>query len=432
MADRPHGEGDKLLGFTLVRTVELLPANLSFSSVNNLNVTIGPVEIHSPVALESLSTSNPGIGGSEFHTIQIALLLSSAGAKVRIECSGEVPTIPGSLVLNGPTRVPGLRVGAANSLLTLPSEDLGKCIVVSHHPHDGALAELKKRLGKNLLAVVNVGRYQFFSNRTSRKVNVWLPAFGSEWNCDNKRDRKSGKLQQGKLVGHVSSLHKSKGFHIALAGWIRFANRMPAGTTKFRVIGSSGLYGTEVSSNATVPISGQYGLAIAKKLQHTPIAAGNVKFLGLISGSLDSEIAGWDVAIQNPTGIAEADPIVIQDCFRNHVPVIAGTLFGMYDYMRFFPELVAHTGWGVSNKLGNYLSNASLQVEILDRIAHISDALQLRRKKVESLWIELIASAANQGKCSGLEVGKIEFPLRWRLIAGAMLESFFRFTAKIR
>lgn len=410
--------------------IKLSPGRNENHASNRKSVVVGPISVNSSIRVDSSRDRNPGIGGSEYHSIQIALVLAEAGASVYMEFDNEVPAISGASPVETLPDDVQLRISTVQGVLAGTPNSSRRWIVVSHHPHDGGLRQVKEMLGEKLLAVVNVGRYQFFSNRVTKNLNLWLPAFG---NLDPNPPIRSVSLStmHRQAVGHISSLHKSKGFHIALDGWIRFAKSNPRSLFTFRVVGSSDLYKkTLFSRSHSIPIAGSYGEKIHATLMRTPFVAKSVIFLGLITGDVFEEMSQWAVALQNPLGIAEADPVVVQDCFVNQVPVIGGSLFGMYDYMRFFPELQAHTSAGVAKKLAHFLEDREMQHRVLLRLRGIETDLRNRRALTESLWVEL-ALKCDKKMMSGIDPGKPELKLKWRLILGAAIEFGFRLNNRL-
>jgi hypothetical protein len=193
---------------------------------------------------------------------------------------------------------------------------------------------------------------------------------------------------------------------------------------KMQVIGADTLYvgGLEKHDPHELPISGSYGARIQKILSRsTPAWTEHVEFEGLVRDSPIGLINNWQVAIFNPLGFAEADPIVVQDAFSVSTPVIAGTLFGLYDYMRYFPELSAHTSYGISKRLRQLDQDPNLRQSVELRVDEMYGQLLNRRRLTEHLWVEGIASLLRGGEINGLDVGRKETALRYRLVMGDVL-----------
>jgi len=321
-------------------------------------VLIGPIDLSSDFRISSEESHNPGMGGSEFHSILLALELSKTFSTV-LWVRG------GSLVCDGLETLSDLDPEdsfkiqisfTGHALVSVPGEP--RLIAISHHPFDGEIRHLPRRTA----AIANVGRYQLKTNETqaSRKgiTQHWLPVFYPPA-VPNPPEIT---LEEPFTVGHLSSLHPSKGFHEALKGWMIFA-RKALSTSKLEVVGGMSLYGTK-ESHELLPSGREYGDRLIK------IMGGkvhpSVKFLGLISGDVSTEIRKWTVAVLNPKAIGESENVSMKDCWRQGVPVISGNYFGHRDYMMDFPELIA----GSPRKIARVLNRVSKDPQLLFELRH--------------------------------------------------------------
>ena len=233
-----------------------------------------------------------------------------------------------------------------------------RLIAISHHPFDGEIRSLPGRTA----AIANVGSYQLKTNelQASRKglTQYWLPVFYPPAVSNPPEII----LNESFTVGHLSSLHPSKGFHEALKGWMMFA-RKALSPSKLEVIGGMSLYGTK-ETHELLPVGREYGDRLIQ------IMGGNVhpsvKFLGLISGDVSTEIRKWTVAVLNPKAIGESENVSMKDCWRQGVPVISGNYFGHRDYMADFPELIA----GSPRKIARALNRLQNDPELLLDLRH--------------------------------------------------------------
>ncbi len=390
-------------------------------------IGVGPVRLHRPIHIPEGDWVNPGIGGSEFHSLQLAKLFAESGHRVRIFVEGNRPTWDPKLEKNivalsefDPTNLNLLvtPVGSVEGVIERISDTPFPVALVSHHPHDRRLGAVRKRLGRNC-TTVNVGRYQYFSNlRYSGSSSVWLPAFTPKGG--EVPEVPIGRIQSGKpqalLAGHVSSLHPTKGFHVLLAGFLK-AGRTDSGML-LDVYGGSGLYHHASENQVGAFDSTPYSRKISRILKGEN-ASTRVRFHGIVDGDLLSIIKKWDIALLNPVGIAEADPIVVQDCLRATVPVVAGSLFGFYDYMRYFPELQAHSSGQVSQRLKE-ISAGQLDMRVLKiRARELYELYLERRTEAERLWIQMAATP--NASAVGLDPGAREQELLVRIFIGRLI-----------
>lgn len=393
-------------------------------------IALGPIQLKRRFVFSSEITENPGMGGSEFHIIKLAEILSKSNFKVCVIYDGIKPDSSGSIQFVSSNELKGAEF---DLLITSVGwvENLGqslrktKAVVISHHPFDGRLRNSLANLAQPKVAV-NVGRFQYFSNGVSELPSIWLPAFTKVSLSDMSPNPQIS--ASGLTVGHISSLHPSKGFHIALKGWIKFASRPEGSASKLRVIGSSALYdhGMSSASGDSIPISGNYGRKIKSIINAAPEnVRARIDFLGLLNSSVQFEIRNWDIAIQNPLGLAEADPMVVQDCLASGVPVIGSALFGMYDYTKYFKGLRAHTAWGVCRRLVSVsLYPTKLENHKL-RAKELFLELLRRRPAVDAHWVRLCEDILDGEKdLRGIPIGRKESELVIVLFLARILNFF--------
>jgi hypothetical protein len=152
------------------------------------------------------------------------------------------------------------------------------------------------------------------------------------------------------------------------------------------------LYGLE-ESHPVLPVSKHYGeklLAIMGGRVHE-----TVKFLGRVPGDVvASRIACWDVAVLNPKGFGESESVSMKDCWRESVPVIAGSRFGQRDYMPLFPTLASSSPRSISRILWD-LSLDQTQLAILQAQSRREYELVFERGlRSVKLWEDLVLTIA--------------------------------------
>lgn len=374
-----------------------------------MKILIGPINIPGAVYVDAQNPSNPGIGGSEYHSIVLASILSTRH-EVTI------------WIKSGDLKMPGIRkvstldldenFGLQISFSNHANENVPKpfpLVAISHHPFDSHILELPKRT----LAIANVGDYQLKSNsRLAKKIGIpqiWIPVFLRNPQTEQGRESKRKNL----TVGHLSSLHPSKGLHDVLSAWMRYLAIGGQGTLE--VIGGQSLYGLE-ESHQYLPVSKSYGERLLAIMGGS--VPGSVKFLGRLSGDIASRIASWDLAVLNPRGFGESESVSMKDCWRESVPVIAGNKFGQRDYMRLFPSLgvskpraIAKVIWDLSldrNKLGRLKDQSRREYQLLFE----------RGMQARELWKELVSSIANGENLASLGLAPTPMSItKWLLIS---------------
>jgi len=351
-------------------------------------VFIGPIEVIDRLSLRAGDNVNPVIGGSEFYFINLAVQLSALGAKVNLICLGSKLDLSGSKV-KVLSKLPSLdKLSKSRKLLISSTSSYRKfftalncfqpLVLVSHHPHDGDLLYILRRRKDFIL--VNLGEYQFLSNKRFGLCSIIIPSFVAPPSKNLSRDVVPG------LIGHVSSLVPSKGFHHIARYWEDISKEYPA--IQLEVIGGNSLYGMP-EEHWFIPTSFKYGNKIEKLLGHSG-SENRIKFLGRVSGNLDRWISRWNLVVLNPRGIGEADPATMKECIRLGVPVIASYDFGFRAYLRDFPEFRLKSPRHLSRVVPRALNHLQKNENILVRWRQVYERLYQQNIKISESWICLI------------------------------------------
>ncbi len=396
-------------------------------SKQSAQIAIGPINLHGAYSFEGDNPVNPGIGGTEFQTIRLATILGQAGYTVDLICNGrEVSSTAFSCVSmsDATNRFYDLLITTVAELDNRTPEVLmsEKILVISHHPHDITYKRKTQLNGCDLL--VSVGQYQYWSNGKSPITHIWIPGFSLP-----PLDKRAGLPESPLVVGHVSSLHPSKGFLVLAKAWKRVKRLVP--DARLEVAGGINLYGkSREDIDEVIPASINYAKKIRKAF------GGNVppevSFLGVQKGEeLAKTIAKWGVAVLNPLGTGEADPGVVNDCWRQGVPVISTMRYGMGDYMLSFPELVANNPRQVARRITE-ISNNHEKLSTLSSRALSNSRLLLERSHQSRLaWLGVVSNVLGTAQkphlqARGLNPRLMKFADHVRLIRGTALSFLYR------
>lgn len=346
-----------------------------------MKILVGPIDLPGQISVDSDNPNNPGIGGSEYHSIVLAQILAR-------DFEVSLWLRSGSLSSSGLTIIKNLATvddfDLQISFSSLANEETPKpypLVAISHHPFDSHILDLPSRT----LVIANVGDYQLKSNKqlASRAgiPQLWLPVFLRKPQAHFFERTPAS----GLVVGHLSSLHPSKGFHDVLSAWMNYLAKGGSGTLE--VLGGQSLYGL-VESHPTLPVSKKYGarlLSIMGGKVHE-----SVKFLGRVPGDVESHIAKWHLAVLNPKGFGESESVSMKDCWRESVPVVAGNRFGQRDYMRLFPSLASSSPRKISEII-KVLSEDATTLSALQKQSQV-EYQRLYERGVQSgkLWKELV------------------------------------------
>ncbi len=359
----------------------------------------------------SPSRSNPGIGGTYFTAILLAMQLARLHPDWEIvlvhtqallldDCPSNVRQVQiadaGALPEYRRANRNGVLICVAVLLYQVPPRLLDEIdqqwIVWSHHPFDPKVRALA-RAGSRA-HVVSVGEYQWHSNCHPR-----LPVHFIQGIIDFPSDLSTvvGRTPRkaAPRLAHMSSLTRWKGFLDIAREWPRIKRMFPE--AELHVVGGSDLHdGTR--DHPLIPTSRDFAVELLQHIPESDIANRKVIFHGTMGDSKNEVIANCDLALLNPTGQSEAFPATPLDCMRLGVPVIASDDFGMADSMRWFPEL-AVSGAGEMPERINWLLADARRYNCL-QARSVAIALMMAGNKDESLyrWTWLIEHLANGGR----------------------------------
>lgn len=337
-----------------------------------MTVLVGPIRMPREGVVLRDGVGNPGIGGTEFVVAQSAFRLARTRDDVRLVTAGPGPDTGHGLatahVVDLATFAPDpgdVVILPAASAIEIGPEQLRGCrvIITAHHPHDRKLVEVVTRHRPAL--VLSAGSYTYRSND-------WIPvphAYHRDPVVPGRSarpiTRRASDAGAAQVVGHISSLHRVKGFGHVAAAWPDIVRDVPGATLD--VVGGISLYGLE-EAHPVLPTTLEFGDRLLSLLAPDTVRA-SVRFHGVTTSGIDEIISGWRLAILNPTGVTEADPASVKDCFRNGVPVLGGYDFGMVDYLRGLPELQLSRPGDIARQAVSLLRSPGLLEDLSGRVA---------------------------------------------------------------
>lgn len=358
-----------------------------------LSLCLGPVTLGEKFHFSSVVEENLGMGGSEHYFLVLAhrLSLVLSSVKVSVLVSGRLPDLSGY-------SNPNLDFVLEDKGISISSWDMGifgtgylaqisnwkdlprRVVAVSHHPHDGNLRRIRRQ--DQIHAIVNLGRYQHLSNRFGSRLAFRVPSYF----MGPTSNQPATNHIQNPIIGHISSLHPSKGFHILAKLWRRISKLAP--TAKLEVVGGISLYG-EKETHPILPTTRAYGEKLTRILGQEAIRD-QVRFFGRVQGSIAPIAGRWAVAVMNPSGIGEADPAVLRDMIRLGVPAVSTRRYGMSEYMDFFPETTVKSARDIPKVLSTLLDSRELRESIRGKSIELSKKLLERNGQIDLVWKEIL------------------------------------------
>lgn len=360
----------------------------------------------------SSEIQNPGIGGTEFTSIKLALLLSEKYSDMNV-------IIANNYHLNLKTHAKNLSTGRFEGLdhflETVASADDFNYLVIMrtgllHEANPILLKNVRKRIigwlhfpymydnlikKLDLPAIVHVGCEQYWSNKLFYKTN-WYIQNPFSIPCDfdyRKRTLNNNTLD----IVYLGALFKQKGFGLIAEQWSALKNLYPS--IRLHVIGSTATYGGR-PENEHIPCDSEYAKELLRLIPLDDIHSKRVIFYGNLGANKFRIIRNCRVALLNPSGSTEAFPASVLECMACGVPVIASDDFGMADAMRFFPELALSQPEQIPERLEWLLQQPHRYAQMSERSTYVAKWFASQTDNILPRWRQLfqyINSTAHQG-----------------------------------
>lgn len=355
----------------------------------------------------SENTQNPGIGGTAFTSVKLAIMLAR-----------KYPELELTLVSTQPL---GLEVGSSNlknmvfenlpdfferyqavkgQFLILCTMSIARTVNIEilsnlanrtliwlHHPFQ--LVPEVKKLG--CVAHVHVGEYQYYSNQAFYPASWYIqnPFMSSEGGTQKKFPEKKDAVK----IIYLGALFRVKGFGHVARQWSAIKNVLP--NAQLHVIGSSATYGKQ-PEHQLIPCDADFAQEILCNVPLEDIEAGKIVFHGNLGAEKFEVMRSAHFAILNPTGASEAFPASPLECMACGLPVIASDDFGMSDSMRFFPELILRNPSDIQARISFLMSNRYRYEEFSARSIAVAGWFNAQTDVILTRWRRLFDLASQQ------------------------------------
>jgi glycosyltransferase involved in cell wall biosynthesis len=351
--------------------------------------------------------ANPGVGGTEFVSIMLAIELARYNKKFNIHLIGEVvfkiKEKPLNLIqtvsdLENPNVIEILNdkiyiLIAPSSLLEIWSRInyFPGCKVVNwiHHPFYYDMYKLARKC----YATVSVGAYQYFSNQKWYNAHWYIPNLFVSYKKISGYDKIKVDKKNLRLV-YLGALTKSKGFSVIMRQWRSIKEAYPQ--VRLDVIGSSQTYSGKIPEHPIIPATKSYGDEIMSYLCIDDIKEKKIIFHGNLGKEKNIIIEKAHIAILNPTGKTEAYPASPLECMSFNTPVIAACDFGLTDVMQFFPELSLRSPSDIVPKINWILESDLRYQEFSERAGVVAEFIYNQNPQISLRWAQLLTKINKQ------------------------------------
>jgi len=335
-----------------------------------------------PVLLSA--EENPGIGGSEFAALRLGRLLSSTypGRDVIMvtgHSTDPSPALPPNLLLrdwNDWSAGPGDAAIVSNGQfrdteVVKSARDAGRIIALSHHPFDRSLRTHLLSREVDFDAVVSPGAFAIASNRLLGVRGVHIPYHIPA----SLSDPALAPAPDGPVnFVFMSSGLAIKGFWDVWAVWRHIRAALPQ--ARLHVIGN-------------LPDGALHQGNDASAGMQEDIGQGRVVLHGRMGAGKNELLRSMHIGIVNPRGLSECLPFTAFEMMAAGVPIVSSSRHGMYESMRFLPELQGATLRGIARRAITLAQNSDLWRESSVRSREAVDGVHGLGGEIAERWTRL-------------------------------------------
>ena len=344
---------------------------------------------------------NPGVGGTQFATIILAISLAKERKDYEVYLWTEVEV----KIVDSPKNLKQILIKDApfpnselfNSSITIfictdgtikdhiNSPELIKCKIINWMHHPFVISSYFKNL--KFSAHVSVGTYQYYSNNLWYKPHLNIPNLFN-FKSFNSTPLKTYSSDQTLRIVFLGALVLGKGFHFVAKEWPKLKKKFPK--IQLDVIGSTETYSGDKPENKRIPTTNEYAKNILKYISEDDLKNKRVIFHGNLGEEKYKIIGSAHLAIINPTGRTETFSYSSLECLMCATPVITSYDYGMSDFMRNFPEMVLNKPTDMTLKIFSTINNPKLFENLQKKSVLVAKSFSHRKSKILLRWQNLI------------------------------------------
>jgi glycosyltransferase involved in cell wall biosynthesis len=300
------------------------------------------------IDLERLNLGNPGIGGTEYTTLLLAIKIAET-KKVRvalfitskINLSKKLQVHLCDDIFHAVSLASSIDVDlfvlnqffVSDKLVSFIDEGSMKCAVWTHIYIDYITANIISN-SKNIKVNVFVGKQQYDYFMDHPIINKSIVIYNGV-----SINSKFRKYNDGLTVTYLGALYYSKYFHVLAKVWKDVLKKVP--NARLNVIGSGNLYDQNSKLGPLGVSSEEYENLFLPYLQNEEgVLLESVSFFGRLGFQKNEVLINTSVGIVNPTGITECLPMSVLEFSSFGVPVVTKNAWG-------YPDVIIHNKTGI-------------------------------------------------------------------------------------
>lgn len=327
---------------------------------------------------------NPGIGGTAFVSIRLALLMKETYPHRNVSLvtdshelskhgdpGGRVDVLDWNkwkatksdclVISNSQFRDEDVAVSAC---------DAGRLIGWSHHPFD---VNFRSSLLKKFDAIVSPGLFALDSNRALgiECVHIPHPTVRPRSGSD-----KLDKIDQPVNFVYMSSGLLIKGFWDIIQIWEVLSQKSP--NSVLHMVGP-------IPYNLDGPHLRNIGFFFLDQVE-----AGRIVLHGNMTAGKYELFETMQIGLLNPRGLSESFQLTAFEFMAAGLPLVSSAKHGNFESMRFFPENVAHSNRSIANTAADLAADPSTMAELSRRARECAGEMHRLGPEIARRWLYLV------------------------------------------
>lgn len=334
----------------------------------------------------TLDGVNPGVGGTAFVTIQLALMY----AKMYTDTTINIYTDKTFILCNKNINIVITDIQHAIDIIYKSDKHL---VIVNDQ--DVKNEKIFKKINKYIACIMH---FPYYRNATINKANffAYVSVSKSAYNTNrifylNRNHKyiqniffpdisKQSTCKKPLTLTYLGALTPQKAFHILAENWLNIKKKFPSVT--LNVIGSARIHDHNKNISNIIPTTYDYEEYILRHIPREDIESNRVKFHGLMGAEKEEILLNTKIGIVNPSAITEAFPASPLEFMKYGIPVISKCDFGLRDLYSWFPELSLRKNNTFIQIIEN-LQNESVYNELSLKVSNASQ--HFKAKSYESI-----------------------------------------------
>lgn len=365
---------------------------------NHIGFYVDSSEFKDGIDFNKIGLGNPGIGGSWYTTLLLALKIAETSRvhvslfltkhiilseKIKLNLCNDIFHAVSLASENEIDLFILNQFSVSENLVKFIDEGNMKCAVWTHIYIDYITANIISK-SKNIKVNIFVGKQQYDYYIDHPVIKKSIVIFNGV-----SINQKYRQHNDGLTVTYLGALYYSKYFHVLAKVWKEVVKKVP--NAKLNVIGSGNIYNKNTRLGSMGVASEEYENLFLPYLKNEDGSLmESVSFLGGMGYEKNEILIKTSVGVVNPTGISECLPMSVLEFLSFGVPVVTKNAWA-------YPDVIVHNKTGILYLSEMMLANKIVKLlkdhDLNNNLGKNARTFTISKFDIENIvwkWIDLI------------------------------------------